>query len=94
MKVDVRRIGNDFHVIPAGSRITRDGKIDFTWKQYMLKPSFAALVGVARTGDPSEELLAARVAMQLTKSVPQFMPELMTQLGLKVGHELGHSLIH
>ena len=90
MKVDVRRIGNDFHVIPAGSRITRDGKIDFTWKQYMLKPSFAALVGVARTGDPSEELLAARVAMQLTKSVPQFM----TQLGLKLGHELGHSLIH
>ena len=60
MKVDVSRIGNDFLIIPADSRINRDGKIDFTWKQYMLKPSFAAIVGVARTGDPSEELLAAR----------------------------------
>ena len=62
IKIDVRSAGGDFHIIPADAarKIKPDGsksnrsKIDFTYKQYMVKPSFAAVVGVARTGDPSD----------------------------------------
>ena len=63
IKIDVKSAGSDFHIVsadqarkrlhPNGSKSNRS-KIDFTYKQYMLKPSFAAIVGVARAGHPSE----------------------------------------
>ena len=69
IQIDVRSAGGDFHIIPAesahkirpnGSKANRS-KIDFTYKQYMVKPSFAAIVGVARAGD-SEDLIGKPLA--------------------------------
>ena len=70
INIDVRSAGGDFHIIPAfaAHKIKPDGsksnrsKIDFTYKQYMVKPSFAAVVGVARAGDLSEHLLGRPLA--------------------------------
>ena len=70
ININVKSAGGDFHIIPAGymKRLHGNGsksnrsKIDFTYKQNMVKPSFAAIVGVRRASDSpdSEELLVGR----------------------------------